>query len=53
MQAVAILRVRNTDALLGFLQNNNPRRVHVWREGFDGWKLASEMPELSGKVPPP
>jgi len=48
----------STDALLGFLKNNDPRRVHVWREGFDDWTLASEVPELSGQVlfgqvPPP
>jgi len=43
----------STDALLGFLNDNHPRRFHVWREGFDDWKLASEVPELSGKVPSP
>src|SRR5882724_2627259 len=43
----------NTDALLGFLKNNDPRHVRVWREGLDDWTLASEVPELSRKVPPP
>jgi hypothetical protein len=43
----------STDALRGFLKNNEPKRFHVWREGFDGWKLASEVPELSGQVRPP
>ena len=43
----------STEALLGFLKNNDLRRVHVWREGFDDWKRASEVPELSGKMLPP
>jgi hypothetical protein len=43
----------STEALRGFLKNNDPKRFRVWREGFDDWTLASEVPELSGKVPPP
>src|SRR5438034_6187711 len=43
----------STDALRGFLKNNDPKRLHVWREGFDDWKLASDVPELSGEVSPP
>ena len=43
----------STDALRGFLKNTDPKRVHVWREGFDGWKRASEVPELCGPVRPP
>jgi GYF domain 2 len=35
-----------TDAVVAFLRNHDPAQVQVWREGFDGWKHASEVLEL-------
>ncbi|MEP6490223.1 SPFH domain-containing protein [Microcoleus vaginatus GB2-A3] len=38
------------------LQNGLTHQVMVWRAGFDGWKLASQVPELASllaTVPPP
>lgn len=29
------------------------RDGYVWREGFDGWVLARDVPELAGEEPPP
>ena len=40
----------SAEALIAFLRNNDPSTVYVWRKGFDGWKLASDVPELA--VPP-
>lgn len=38
------------------LQNGLTHQVMVWRAGFDGWKLASQVPELASllaTLPPP
>jgi hypothetical protein len=44
-----------TDDLIAYLRKNDPAHTHVWREGFDGWKLARDVPELATALaaPPP
>ena len=46
----------STDQLIAYLQEHDPAHTQVWREGFDGWKLAREVPELAAALaaaPPP
>jgi len=41
------------EQLLTEIAGRNLARTHVWREGLDDWKRASEVPELASLVPPP
>lgn len=40
----------STDDLIAYLQKNDPAHTHVWREGFDGWALARDVPELAAAL---
>jgi len=41
------------DRLIAFLEANNALPVYVWRDGFAGWMLASDVPELAVPAPSP
>lgn len=46
----------STDQLIAYLQKNDPAHTQVWREGFEGWTLARDVPELAAALaaaPPP
>jgi GYF domain 2 len=42
-----------TEAVLAYLDTRNRAQIYVWRDGFDGWRLAKDVPELRGAGPPP
>jgi hypothetical protein len=46
----------STDQLIAYLQKNDSAHTQVWREGFEGWTLARDVPELAAALaaaPPP
>jgi GYF domain 2 len=43
----------STETVLAYLETRNRAEIYVWREGFDDWHLAKDIPELRGAGPPP
>ena len=39
-----------TDDLIAYLHKNDPARTRIWREGFDGWVLARDVPEVAAAL---
>jgi len=39
-----------TDSVLAYLKTRNRAEVHVWRKGFENWRLAKDVPELSAST---
>jgi hypothetical protein len=42
----------STETVLAYLKTRNRAEIYVWHERFDGWRLAKDVPELRGAVPP-
>ena len=43
----------STDAVLAYLKTRNRAEIYVWREGFQHWCLAKDVPDLRGADHPP
>jgi hypothetical protein len=43
----------STETVLAYLKTRDRAETYVWREGFDDWGLAKDVPELRGAYPPP
>jgi hypothetical protein len=43
----------STETMLGYLKTRDRAQTYVWRESFDDWRLAKDVPELGGAHPPP
>lgn len=41
-----------TEVVLAYLKSRDRAEIHVWREGFDDWRLAKDVPELRGAGSP-
>jgi hypothetical protein len=39
-----------TADLIAYLQQNDPAHTQVWRDGFEGWTLARDVPELAAAL---
>src|SRR5882757_824600 len=42
----------SNETVLAYLKTRNRAEVRVWREGFDGWRLADDVAELRAAPPP-
>jgi hypothetical protein len=42
----------SNETVLAYLKTRNRAEVRVWREGFDGWRLADDVAELRAALPP-
>ena len=43
----------STDSVLAYLKTRNCAEVQVWRKGFENWRLAKDVPELSAPAAAP
>jgi GYF domain 2 len=43
----------STDSVLAYLKSRDRAEVHVWRKGFENWRLAKDVPELNAPTPAP
>jgi hypothetical protein len=43
----------STETVLAYLNTRDRGDIYVWQEGFDYWRLATDVPELRGANAPP